>query len=190
MKIRIKKLYIFCLCILVTIVYGCVESGIDKSVRDCRERPFNRQETRLIDSLSFIYDSVLIRRYDNQICDAYGNGDYHISLKYVSKNVLTKSDSINRLASKLAVIIYSNLLEDSISYETPKVIIKLISGEDHIDHRTGITKVASFVKYTYKKDDLEHYCGFKVVKRNGIYLKKPVRDRYDNLRFKMAKSFK
>jgi hypothetical protein len=165
---------IFCLCAIVTIVSGCVESGIDKSVRDCRERPFNTQEVRLIDSLSVIYDSVLIRRYDNQICDAYGNGDYHISLKYMQEDLLKNVDSMGKLASELAVIVYTKLLEDSISYETPEVIIEFISGEEQTDDRTGVVFSAPWETYNFKKEDLEHYCGFKIVKSNGRHLRKPV----------------
>lgn len=150
-------------------------------IDNCIPRPFTAQENKLIDSLINFYDSVLINRYDNQPCDAYGNGEYQIYLKYVSKDEIFEEDVLRGKARKLAINLFNKVIEDSILYLTPEIEISFINREIIYLKEFHGEDSGPRATFWFSKVDLENYCGFKIKKKLNNYRRVNVPKKSDSL---------
>ncbi len=149
-------------------------------------RPYTQKELRFISDFSTKGLKVELDRFNYSysgdsmdVCARYLTDSYVIRIENESMNAILDIDSMQLRTREVASKFYREIIEDSILIYTSEVVVHISTKTltkklNPKDAKSASYTSSSYYEATFRKEDLESYCGFQVIEHNNKTIRKKV----------------
>ncbi|WP_300664106.1 hypothetical protein [Fluviicola sp.] len=149
-------------------------------------RPYTQKELRFISDFSIKGFKVELNRFNYsysgdslEVCARYLTDLYTIRIENEPMTGIQNIDSMQAKARQIASEFYGEIIEDSILVQTAKIVVHISTKilEKKLDPKNSKSPAyedASSYSATFRKKDLESYCGFRITEHKNKIIREKV----------------